>query len=228
MVKHLPPKIESKAALKGGAPSPSEQRSSIESIFPPFKMLSNIPTGTALYMLPSKCEFRGAPEPRRLEAILHHTRDGPRFSVPAGGPQPARDQIHLGHLVNFYSKYVSQTSGYVDAHPLEFLFVADDDLHKDRSLAALELDRLEGKEFDENYNCEWCAPRACACCPCCEFHEDEEEEMAAAVSVTKPVQLDVAAVMARLQSIEEKVTQSLACHEMLRRLEEMRISMLPK
>jgi hypothetical protein len=137
-----------------------------------------------------------------------------------------RDRIHLQHLVNYYSKYVTQTSGYVDEHPLEFLFVADDDLHKGRSLASLEGDRLEGKEWDEDYNCEWCAPRACVCCPCCEFYEEEAAlpTVTVAPAPLKPVALDVAAVMARLQSIEEKVEKSLAYQEMLKRLDEMRLA----
>jgi hypothetical protein len=193
-------------------------------------MLTNIPDNTPLYLLAPKCTYKGAPEPQRLETILlHHTRDGPRFSVTSHKlDRPYRHYIHLIHLFNYYQKYVSPVSGYAEAHPLEFLFVADDDLHKDRSLASLEVDRAEGKEWDENYNCEDCAPRACVCC---EFAEEE----AALPTVTltppparKPVQLDVAAVMARLQSIEEKVTQSLALQDMLRRLSEMHVSMAPK
>lgn len=197
------------------------------------KMLTNIPDNTPLYLLAPKCTYKGAPEPQRLENILlHHTRDGLRFSVTSDKlDRPYRHYIHLQHLINYYGKYVSPVSGYADKNPLEFLFIAEEGAHKDRSLASLEVDRLEGKEWDEDYNCESCAPRACVCCPCCEFYEEE----AALPTVTltpppalKPVQLDVAAIMARLQSIEEKVTQSLAYQAMLERLSEMSVSMSPK
>jgi hypothetical protein len=192
-------------------------------------MLTNIPDNTPLYLLAPKCTYKGAPEPQRLgNILLHHTREGPRFSVTYDTPErPYRHYIHLNHLFNYYQKYVSPVSGYAEAHPLEFLFIAEDDLHEGRSLAALEIDREEGKEFDENYNCEWCAPRACACCPCCEFHEEEETmaPVTVAPALPTPVDLDMAAVMARLKGIEEKVDKSLAFQEMLKRLEEMRVSM---
>ena len=192
-------------------------------------MLTNIPDNTAIYLLAPKCTYKGAPEPLRLEALLlHQTRDGPRFSRTLDTPErPYRHYIHLQHLVNYYGKYVSPVSGYAEKNPLEFLFIAEEGPHKDRSLASLEVDRLEGKEWDENYNCESCAPRACVCCPCCEFYEEEaDEEAMAPVTVApaplKPVQLDVAAVMARLQGIEEKVEKSLAYQEMLKRMESMK------
>jgi hypothetical protein len=189
-------------------------------------MLTNIPDNTPIYMLSPKCTYRGAPEPQRLEALLlHQTRDGPRFSRTLDTPErPCRHYIHLQHLVNYYKKYVSPVSGYAEANPLEFLFIAEEGAHKDRSLAALEVDRLEGKDWDENYNCEDCAPRACVCCPCCEFYEEEAAlpTVAPPPPQLKPVQLDVAAVMARLQSIEEKVTQSLAYQAMLERMESMK------
>ena len=182
-------------------------------------MLTNIPDNTPLYMLASKCAHKGAPEPQRLENILlHHTDDGPRFSVTSNTPErPYRHYIHVAHLVNYYSKYVTQTSGYMDAHPLEFLFLADDD-HKDRSLAALEVDRLEGKEFDENYNCEDCAPRACACYPCYDSHKEEPEPESEAP--------EIAAFRARLKEIEKKVDTVLACQEMLRRLDAMKLGLM--
>jgi hypothetical protein len=231
MVKHLPPKIDPKASLKGGALALAKVLACIHNSTN--KMLTNIPDNTPLYMLAPKCTYKAAPEPQRLENILlHHTRSGPRFSVTVDTPErPYRHYIHLQHLVNYYGKYVSPVSGYAEANPLEFLFIAEDDLHANRSLAALEVDRLEGKEFDENYNCEWCAPRACACCPCCEFHEDEEEEMVAALpTVTaKPSEAEaLEAFRASLKELEKKVDVVLACQEMSRRLAEMRISMLPK
>ena len=193
-------------------------------------MLTNIPDNTSLYMLAPKCTYKGAPEPQRLEALLlHHTRGGPRFSRTLDTPErPYRHYIHINHLFNYYQKYVSPVSGYAEANPLEFLFIAEEGIHKDRSLASLEVDRLEGKDWDEDYNCEDCAPRACLCR---EFAEEEAALPTVAMAPPpqhQPVQLDVAAVMARLQSIEEKVTQSLALQDMLRRLSEMHVSMAPK
>ena len=183
-------------------------------------MLTNIPDNTPLYLLAPKCTYKGAPEPQRLENILlHHTRSGPRFSVTVDTPErPYRHYIHLCHLFNYYQKYVSPVSGYAEAHPLEFLFIAEDDLHEGRSLQDMEADRLEDKDFDEDYNCEWCAPRACCCGS--RFHEEEEAlpTVAVAPAPPKPVQLDVAAIMARLKDIEEKVEKSLAYQAMLERM----------
>jgi hypothetical protein len=200
-------------------------------------MLTNIPDNTPLYLLAPKCAHHAAPEPQRLENILlHHTDDGPRFSVTSDKlDRLYRHYIHLRHLVNYYGKYVSWINGYADRNPLEFLFIAEEGIHKDRSLAALEADRLEGKEWDDDYTCESCAPRACACCPCCEFYEEEEEEEEEAVEAVaiappvpappKPEAADGAAFRARLAEIEKKVDTVLACQEMLRRLEAMKLDL---
>ena len=187
-------------------------------------MLTNIPDNTLLYMLAPKCTYEKAPEPQRLEHILlHHTRDGPRFSVTGDIPgRPNRHYIHLKHLVNYYHKYVSPVSGYAEAHPLEFLFIADDDLHEDRSLKDMEVDRLEDKDFDEDYNCEWCAPRACGC----GSRAYKEEEAALPTLAPPPPKAEVVAVFrARLAEIEKKVDTVLACQEMLRRLEAMKLDL---
>jgi len=194
-------------------------------------MLTNIPDNTPIYLLPPKCTYAGAPEPQRLEALLlHHTDDGPRFSRTLDTPErPYRHYIHLQHLINYYAKYVSPVSGYAEANPLEFLFIAEEGIHKDRSLAALEADRLEGKEWDENYNCESCAPRACVCRPCCEA---ALPAVAVAVAVAPPPPTEaeaeaeaIAAFRARLKEIEKKVDTVLACQEMLRRLEAMKLEL---
>jgi hypothetical protein len=192
-------------------------------------MLTNIPDNTALYMLLPKCTYKGAPEPQRLESILlHHTRDGPRFSRTLDTPErPYRHYIHLQHLVNYYAKYVSPVSGYAEANPLEFLFIAEEGLHKGRSLAALEADRLEGKEWDDDYTCESCAPRACGC-----GSRMYEEEEAALPTVAPPPPLPpkpeaevVAVFRTRLSEIEKKVDTVLACQEMLRRLEALKLDL---
>ena len=191
------------------------------------KMLTNIPDNTPIYMLVPKCTYKGAPEPQRLEALLlHHTRDGLRFSRTLDTPErPYRHYIHLNHLVNYYGKYVAPVSGYAAEHPLEFLFLVEDH-HKDRSLAALEVDRLEGKDFDEDYNCEDCAPRACACYPCYASHKEEAEEAEEAVTMAPPPpKPEVDAFRARLAEIEKKVDTVLACQEMLRRLEAMKLDL---
>jgi hypothetical protein len=170
-------------------------------------MLTNIPDGTLLYMLAPKCEYKGAPEPQRLESItLHNKWDDITFTV------GSRKDIHLKHLVNYYAKYVSPINGFFmkDNNSLELLFIADDELHKGRSLKDLEADRLEDRDFDEDYNCEWCAPRAC-CCGCRTYEEEEEEEKKP-LSIAPPpparlvpVQLDVAALLARLEALERSI-----------------------
>ena len=193
-------------------------------------MLTNIPDNTAIYMLAPKCTYAGAPEPQRLEAlVLHHTDDGPRFSRTLDTPErPYRHYIHVAHLVNYYSKYVGPVSGYAAEHPLEFLFLAEG-VHKDRSLAALEADRLEFFKGDD------CAACAVAVYPCKTSHKggeeeaEEAEETEEAVTMAPPLALppapEVEAFRARLKEIEKKVDTVLACQEMLRRLEAMKLDL---
>ena len=164
-------------------------------------MLANIPDNTPLYLLAPKCTFSGAPEPQRLEKILfHHTDDGPRFSVTSDKlDRPYRHYIHLKHLVNYYAKYVSPVSGYAEANPLEFLFLAEGH-HKDRSLKDMEADRLE-------------------------FYEEEAALPIVAPPLALPPTPEVEAFRARLAEIEKKVDTVLACQEMLRRLEAMKLNL---
>ena len=159
-------------------------------------MLTNIPDNTPLYLLAPKCTYPGAPEPLRLEVTLWHKREGVRFSVAEGPERPARNTIHLNHLFNYYQKYVSPVSGYAEANPLEFLFLAEGH-HKDRSLKDMEADRLE-------------------------FYEEE----AALPIVAPPPKPEVEAFRARLAEIEKKVDVVLACEEMLRGLKAMKLSLM--
>jgi hypothetical protein len=186
-------------------------------------MLTNIPDNTPLYLLAPKCEFRGAPEPQRLEGILfHHTDDGPRFSVTSDKlDRPYRHYIHVAHLVNYYGKYVGPVSGYAAEHPLEFLFLADG-YHKDRSLKDMEADRLEFFKGDD------CVACAVAVHPCRTSHkggEEAEEAVTMAPPLALPPSPEVEAFRARLAEIEKKVDTVLACQEMLRRLEAMKLNL---
>jgi hypothetical protein len=175
-------------------------------------MLTNIPDGTELYMLAPKCPYEGAPEPRCLEAItLHHKWGQVLFTVASSDPRtPFRRLIHLKHLVNYYAKYMSPVGGFFmkDWNALELLFIADDELHQNRSLKDMEADRLEGKDFDEDYNCEWCAPRACCCGS--RFHEEESEE--------EVDTLDVVTAIDRLKDIEKKMAKLMVLQKTLQSL----------
>jgi hypothetical protein len=143
-------------------------------------MLSNLSTGTRLYMK--------SPEGPRLELItLTHGPAGPLFTVtPNTCRYPERKEINLPHLLGFYNKHVlPEGAPRYDGNPFKILFLLDGD-QAGKSLEAVETERLAPKPEPEPEPKPKPALETvpCACCdPDAEYddewsydEEDEEEE----------------------------------------------------
>ena len=129
-------------------------------------LLTNIPSGTFLYMQP---EGKASP---RLGPIRFHAHqfmelpfEFPSFSIESPGLLKPRYKIDIRHLVGYYRKYVGpiDSAFFDEEKATEILFIADHKFHKDRSLKDLHRDYERGHAFEKNYNCDECYPRTCSC-----------------------------------------------------------------
>jgi hypothetical protein len=128
-------------------------------------MLSNLSTGTRLYMK--------SPEGPRLEVItLTHGPAGPLFTVtPNTCRYPERREINLPHLLGFYNKHVAPESPY-DGNPFKILFLLDGD----RALLSLETVETERLKAAETVPCACCDPDYDKDLDNWSYDDDEEED----------------------------------------------------
>jgi len=134
-------------------------------------MLSNIPSGTRLYMK--------SPEAPRLEVItLTHGPQGPLFTVtPNTCRFPERKEIHLQHLLGFYNLHVAirQSAPRYRGNPFAILFLLDGD-EADKSLEAVETERLKAEEPEPEPEPKEEETVPCACCdPDYDYDDDDSD-----------------------------------------------------
>jgi hypothetical protein len=165
-------------------------------------LLTNIPTGTLLYMQP-KGEASSRLGPLRFNAhqFTELPFQFPSFSVIAPG-LPPRDKIDIRHLVGYYRKYVGPIdNAYFDeVKAQEILFIAEHPFHKDRSMKDLREDYERGRAFKDNYTCDDCYPWACRC-P--EEEPKQEPSLAKAIVLVKDIdKADVSGITERMEGLE--------------------------
>jgi hypothetical protein len=126
-------------------------------------LLTNIPSGTGLYMQPE-----GSPRLGPIRFNAHQFTElpfeFPSFSVEAPG-LPPRHKIDIRHLVGYYRKYVGTIDNafFDEEKATEILFIADHKFHKDRSMKEFHEDYERKRKFEDNYGCDDCYPWACRC-----------------------------------------------------------------
>jgi len=135
-------------------------------------LLTNIPSGTGLYMQPE-----GSPRLGPIRFNAHQFTElpfeFPSFSVEAPG-LPSRNKIDIRHLVGYYRKYVGPIDNayFNEVKAQEILFIADHKFHKDRSMKELHEDYERKRKFEDNYGCDDCYPWACRCPEDCDETAD--------------------------------------------------------
>jgi len=168
-------------------------------------LLTNIPTGTLLYMQPPTSARLG---PIRFNAhqFTELPFQFPSFSVIASG-LPPRTEIPIRHLVGYYRKHVGPIDDayFNEVKAQEILFIADHKFHKDRSMRDLREDYERGRAFKDNYTCDDCYPWACRC-PEEEQEQEPEPEpsvLAKARVLVKGIdKADVSGITERMEGIE--------------------------
>jgi len=159
-------------------------------------MLSNLPTGTRLYMK--------SPEGPQLEVItLTHGPFGPVFTVtPNTCRYPGREGINIPHLLGFYNKYVVPEGAprYL-GNPFKILFLLDGD-EVGKSMEAVEDERLAPKPEPEP------KPEDTVPCACCDPDADYDDEWSYDDEGTEPEAMNnyMAAVAASSFKREEAKT----------------------